>query len=225
MVKKMGYELVKPDQNTIGFNSKYLSSVMSADLVIDVGAANGTYQLYEAFPKAKFVLIEPLLEENQNSIDEIASKYDCEVIGKALGEKEGKTEIQFSKERLQKASLFERTSLTKDQNSVVKKEIEITTLDSIFGNESLDNKSVLLKIDTEGSELSTLKGGINCLKHIDFVVAEVSLAKRFEESYEFEELILFMKEHGFKVFSFLSMSFSSQEPRQRFTDILFCRAN
>lgn len=30
--------------------------------VIDVGAAGGTYELYRAFPKAKFLLVEPLKE-------------------------------------------------------------------------------------------------------------------------------------------------------------------
>ena len=37
------------------------------------------------------------------------------------------------------------------------------------------------------------------------VIAEVSIAKRFEDSYEFEDLIMFMKENGFYLFTFVSL--------------------
>jgi hypothetical protein len=80
---------------------------------------------------------------------------------------------------------------------------------------------VLLKVDTEGAELEALRGAQQSLPHIDYVIAEVSIAKRFEDSYAFEELIEFMFANNFRVYSFLTMKFPRQEQQQRFTDILF----
>jgi len=220
MLKNIINKIVKRNRS-IGFHPQYLSKICTADLVIDVGVGYGTNELYEAYPNASIILVEPLAEEYSDALKLISGKYYCEIIGKALGSEEGTSEINFSKDRLQKASLFTRTNLTKNSGEVAKKTIQVTTLDNVLRDRDLSNKTIMLKIDTEGGELSVLKGATQTLKHTECVIAEVNLAKRFENSYEFEELVFFMSENGFKVYSFLSMSFSVKEPRQRFTDVLF----
>jgi len=224
IINKLGYQLHKKDKRLrIGYTKEYLSSLCQPDLVIDVGVATGTHSLYEAFPEASFLLVEPLVEEYAAALTGIQEQYDCELVAKALGEEVSSSVIEFDGRDLEKASLFERTSLTENKGPITRKTIEVTTLDSLLQNKDINSKSVLLKIDTEGGELSVLKGATQVLPFIEFVIAEVSLAKRFEGSYEFEELIAFMDTNGFKVFSFLTMPFHANEQRQRFTDILFQR--
>lgn len=223
-LEKLGYRISKINSKSkpsIGFNQAYLSSICDPDIVIDVGVGYGTHSLYKAYPKATLMLVEPLIAEYSEAIDKIKVNYSCEVFGCALGESKGEMQLNFDINNLQKASLFERTGLTKNEGSITTKSVEVTTLDNILDSKELANKKVILKIDTEGGELSVLKGGMSSIRQIDFIIAEVSLAKRFESSYEFEDLIEFMSTNGFKVFSFLTMSFPSKEPRQRFTDILF----
>ena len=53
----------------------------------------------------------------------------------------------------------------------------------------------------------------------------VSIARRFENSYEFEDIISFMNENGFYVFSFLTMRSRKDEVRQRYADVVFKRRN
>jgi len=53
------------------------------------------------------------------------------------------------------------------------------------------------------------------------VIIEVSIAKRFDEGYEFEDIISFMKESGFFLFSFLKLTHRMGELRPRFADIVF----
>lgn len=230
MIKKLlrnifgqfGYEIHKRRTGEVGFNSTYLSSVCNPDLVVDVGVGFGTHALYEAYPSADLILVEALTEY-QDAIEPICNKYDAEVIYKGLGKEEGSLKISFDKNDLQKASFFERTKLTKNKGEVVSKTIEVTTLDALLSTRDISNKTVLLKIDVEGAELDVLKGGMRSLPHIDYVIIETSLAKRFEGSYEFEDLIKFMSDQGYHVYSFLTMPFPVKEPRQRFTDILFSR--
>lgn len=209
-------------EHQIGFNQSYLSRICQPKTVIDVGVGYGTLPLHNAFPKAKFILVEPL-DEYSSHIDKLAEDYDCVAYYKAVSEQPGQLEINVDTGGLTKSSFSDRSSLTKTGNKIIKKTVEVTTLDAIYAEQSAIAQPIFLKIDTEGHELSVLKGASALLKVVDVVVAEVSIAKRFEDSYEFEELIHFMTQNGFQVFSFLTMPFPTYENRQRFTDIVFTK--
>ena len=217
---QFGYEVHK--KRTIGFNPSYLSQICQPRTVIDVGVGHGTFPLYEAFPNAHFILIEPL-KEYRDSINKIAKKYNCDIHYKAVGDKESQLEINIDTSNLQTSSFMDRTSLTKTKNPLRKITIEVTTLDIIYNQSPTIIEPILLKIDTEGYELSALKGAKSLLQLVNVVIAEVSVAKRFENSYEFEDIISFMNEKGFYVFSFLTLVHGEGELRQRFTDVVFKR--
>lgn len=224
VLNKLGYEVHKKSSINyhIGFNAAYLSQICQPTTVIDVGVGHGTFALYEAYPNAHFILIEPL-KEYEDSITKIAKKYDCDVHYKAVGDRECKLKINIDTSNLQSSSFSQRTSLTRTENLLKNKTVEVTTLDSIYSQNQTLGGPILLKIDTEGHELSTLKGARSLLKAVDMVIAEVSIAKRFENSYEFEDIISFMNVNGFYVFSFLTMNQPRGEVRQRFTDVVFKR--
>ena len=69
--------------------------------------------------------------------------------------------------------------------------------------------------------MKALQGSQALLRVTEIVIAEVSIAKRFEESYEFEDIVLFMKENGFYLLTFLNIVHRSGELRPRFADIVF----
>lgn len=220
----LGYEIrrKRPAQQGIGFNPSYLSRICNPRTVIDVGVGHGTFPLYEAYPQARFILVEPL-KEYEPSIRKIAKKYDCDIYFKAAGERECEIEMYVDTSDLQKSSVEKRTSLTQTGNPLETKIVEVTALDKIYMDYDSLESPVLLKIDTEGHELSALKGAKSLLQVVDVVITEVSIAKRFEGSYEFEDIISFMNECGFYVFSFMTMYHKNNELRQRFTDVVFKR--
>lgn len=205
-----------------GFSPSYLAELCQPATVIDVGVGYGTYPLYEAFPKAKFVLVEPL-RDYEDAISNIARKYDCAVFYKAVSDAPGMLEISVETKNLQKSSFADRTPLTRTGHQVEKRVIEVTTLDDIYGECPSLQQPILLKIDTEGHELKALQGARTLLRVAEIVIVEVSIAKRFEESYEFEDIILFMRESGFYVLTFLSITHRQGELRPRFADVVFKR--
>lgn len=224
ILNKLGYEVNKKQaiNYQIGFNPSYLSQICQPRTVIDVGVGHGTFPLYEAFPKARFILIEPL-KEYEDSIGKIAKKYNCDIHYKAVGDRECKLEINIDTGKLTRSSFMDRTSLTRTGNPLEKRTVEVTTLDTIFRESHTLEGPILLKIDTEGHELSALEGAESLLQVVDIVITEVSIAKRFKNSYEFEDIISYMNENGFHVFSFLTMYHPKGEVRQRFADVVFKR--
>ena len=217
---KLGYELRKTPK--IGFNATYLRRICNPRTVIDVGVANGTIALHNAFPKARFILIEPL-KEYQASIEKLCTRYNCDVYYKAVGETPGTVEFNVDPGNLEKSSFSNRTTQNDRETHLEKKLVEVTTLDTIYQQNPGLQRPILLKIDTEGHELSVLKGATKLLASVDFVIAESSIAKRFVNGYEFKDIIAMMDQNGFDVFSLLTIECLEGEVRQRFADVVFKR--
>jgi FkbM family methyltransferase len=212
--EKFGYEIKKKDAH--GFNAGYLSRICSPKTVFDVGIGYGTHELYKAYPKADFFLVEPL-KEFKSVLEEISTKVNSKIYYKALGDTIGIKEINVEANP-ELSSLKERPK--RDVPSK-KRKVDVTTFDAIL-KENLNIESpILIKIDTEGCELEVLKGAENLLELTDIVIAEVSISKRFENSYAFEDLIIFMKEKNFIVFDFLTVCPCGGKPGTNLVDIVF----
>ncbi|MCD4827948.1 MAG: FkbM family methyltransferase [Candidatus Cloacimonetes bacterium] len=224
LFNKLGYEVHRKESivSQIGFNPAYLSQICQPKTVIDVGVGHGTFSLYKAFPNAHFVLIEPL-KDYKRSIEKIAQKYDCEIHYKAVGDEECDLEINVDTNNLQRSSFMDRTTLTTTGNRIEKRTVEVTTLDTIYSQSASVEGPILLKIDTEGHEMSALKGARALLQVVDIAIVEVSIARRFKNSYKFEDVVVFMDEIGFSVFSFLTMVHPKGEIQPRFADVVFKR--
>ncbi len=161
-------------------------------------------------------MIEPLLEF-QNTLEKLSGEINCRIYCKAVGAKVGTKEINIEMNP-ELASFKERP---RTDTSLGKRQIEIITLDAIF-RENPDIKTpILLKVDVEGCELEVLEGSKQLLQLTNIVIVETSVAKRFENSCAFEDVILFMKENGFTVFDFLSICRGEGKIGTTFVDVVF----
>jgi FkbM family methyltransferase len=222
LLNKLGYEIHRSSSPPIfgRFHPGYLVEICQPKTVIDVGVGYGTFPLYLAFPEARFVLVEPL-RDFEAAIEGIGRKYNCDVFYKAVSDRSGVQEINVDALDPQKSSLADRTALTRTGNKLEKRRIETTTLDRIYEETLPLEEPILLKIDAEGHELKALQGATSLLGVTETVIAEVSISRRFEGSYTFEDLVLFMRESGFFLSAFLSISHRAGEPRPRHADVVF----
>lgn len=224
--KKMGrlrarlHARLLESSRAVGFNPTYLSRLCQPATVIDVGVGYGTGPLHKAYPAARFILIEPLVEYRPH-LARLERDYDCTVLYTAVGECAGELDINVDVGYPMKSSFSRRTTKDYVDGPLARRTVSVVTLDSIVATLPGLRRPILLKIDTEGHELSVLKGARDLLPSVDTVIAEVSIAKRFEDGYEFEELVGFMSQHDFYVYSFLTMPFPRRIDRQRFTDVVF----
>lgn len=78
---------------------------------------------------------------------------------------------------------------------------ELTTLDELFNKE--DTIFDLIKIDTQGSELDIIRGGLELCKRAKAILMEVAVADYNEGAPKMPEVIAFMAELGFVNFEIL----------------------
>jgi len=188
-----------------------LKLAFDVDEIFDVGVRFGTKWLYDAFPEKQFFLVDPQ-PEGERLLTYKPRHFEFVNVG--VGAAPGFLKL-IEHDNGVYSGFLKRTSLTAKP---VKQEIEVPvqTIDEIFTRFSSSNR-IGLKIDTEGFEFEALRGMNEAANKIKFVVAEVSVRKRFEGGYNFSELVALLLSKGFVFLTFLNRP--SVLPR--FYDCLF----
>ena len=218
LLSRFGYEI-----RLKGYTSKRIARLGCPKTIIDIGTGFGTPAFYDAFPEANMLLIEPV-KEFEDHLKKICKKYkNCNYLLIGLGKEKGEKEINVNIDSPTLSSFLDRTRLTRSESRVEKRKIKITTLDDLALDLPFESP-IGLKIDTEGFELDVIKGAENFLRNVDFVITEVSILKRFRESYSFEEFILEMQSKGFRVFDVLNV-IRPDPSGTNFLDLVFVKSN
>lgn len=183
-----------------GFNSEYLSRFGEYKTVFDVGVADGTPELYKAFPRAAFVLVDPHSDFSR-ARSLIGDKADVRVFSAAAGAGPGTAELNVESD----PALSSVKSRPRSDASAYRKQVPVTTLDDICGRLGRVSPPVLVKIDVEGAELDVLKGAGTLLKTVDALIVEVSISRRFIDGPDFVDVAVYLRERGFRVRDILTV--------------------
>jgi len=160
--------------------------------VIDVGVAYGTFELYEKFPAANILLVEPLVEYEGN-LKEICKRYEAQYVMAGAGPRPGNTTINVHPQ------LYGSSTLKESEGSIadgVPREIPVVAIDDLCRERNLTGP-YLLKVDVQGAELNVLDGSQKVLETTEMVILEVSLFQFFIGGPQLYEVVSYMKERGF----------------------------
>jgi FkbM family methyltransferase len=205
-------------QVATGWQAEHLRSFgFEPTTLIDVGAANGTRVIYDAFPESHLVLIEPL-SEFESDLEDLVRQRSADYLGIAVGDEMGTATLRVNPGNLFMSSLLRAERLP--DTEVELRSIPLTTLDLLL-EEKRWGPPFGLKLDAEGFEHRVIAGGKRLLEDTEFVIAETSLSKRFEGSCTSKELIALMLTCGFEVADIL---YAGPSPLGVHADILFARA-
>ncbi len=172
----------------------------SAKTIVDVGVASfGTKPLYDGFPGAKFVLVEPLPEVTEEKIRGLFPNLDFDYFHCAAGANEG---VALFTERTDKdwfSGFHARSDDGSEGNTI---EVPVKRLDDILARYSTPFG---LKIDVEGFEIAVLEGAEGIMADVEFAIVECALSKTFNRTERFSDLVELMRRYGFELYDILNI--------------------
>ena len=150
----------------------YVSNYFTPTSILDIGANVGQFyqESKKVFNDSYYFLIEP----NPNC-DEHLKKLNVDYYIGAVSDKIKNIPFIMNKTDLTSTgnSFYKEVSSFFTDDNIVEYNITTTTLDELFLNKKTFD---LIKIDTQGSELDIVKGGINLIKETKGIILEVSVA-------------------------------------------------
>ena len=188
--------------------------------VIDVGVAYGTQALYELFPNARHILIEPL-EEFAPHLDNLVTKLNnkAEYIIAAATSTPGNIFINVHPDLVGSSAYKEE----EDSNvNGFERIVPAVTLDNVCRDRKTSGPYVI-KIDTQGSELDVLMGAEIVLRDTELVILEVSFFEFFKGGPQIYDYITFMKERGFVAYDVFDLQYRLLDGAMSQCDIAFVK--
>jgi FkbM family methyltransferase len=198
------------------------------ELVVDVGANEGQYatRLRRAGFGGQIVSFEPGAEAfaalRRNAARD--SAWTCHHV--ALGDRDGRTTLNVALDT--EGSSLLQVEAREVRNSpgsrfVGSELVRLARLDSIWPELGLRQQPLYLKLDTQGSELSILRGASEVLLDAAFVEAELSLVTLYEGGARFDEVIAFLDDRGFDLISLEGIDEEPETGHMLQIDAIFMR--
>jgi FkbM family methyltransferase len=171
--------------------------------IIDVGVADGTFDLYTAFPAATYFLVEPL-REFEPALSWISSHYNAQYELAAAGAEEEDRVIRSGNSLAEMhGAALEPPRHDGVNEGPGKRRVPVRRLDRLVGERDLPGP-FLLKIDTQGTEIEVVDGAEGILPQVDIVIAEASFFNFRQKPNQplVDDLLRYMNERGFFPYDF-----------------------
>ena len=206
VLNKIGLKLIEyPDKSQKRYN--LIMKSQGINTILDIGANTG--QFGQAMRKLGFrgriISFEPVTEAFDKLVQNASSDENWVTLKYALGEDNGTSLINISGNS-QSSSILEmlpqHIESAPASKYVAQEEIEIKTLDSVFDDLNGPDAQILLKVDTPGFEKSVLNGAASSLAKISVIELELSLVPLYENGNLYTEMIEYLDDKGFDLYSF-----------------------
>lgn len=170
--------------------------------ILDVGANVGQFTVASAklFPSVRVYSFEPAPSSVAKLRKNVSDLENVTVYPFALGDRHGEVEFRVNADSQQSSVLplaRARRDAFPDARETHVIEVKISTLDLIFAEIEF-RPPVLVKLDVQGYEAETIRGGTEALRHVDYVVLEVSFKPTYEGELTFRGIARMMEERGFR---------------------------
>lgn len=183
--------------------------VTGVDLVLDVGANLG--QTYQRFRRMGYQGPIISFEPNPHVFKQLQAQTgnNWQKVNSAVSSTSGTASFNIARSHDHSGLLRGHKSFHGDQSDVMEVvKVPLTTIADYWKANKLTAASAWLKIDTEGHDLSVMRGAIEIFPSISVVEAELSPQPRYEGEEPMRDAINFMGERGFTIARIEPLSFN-----------------
>lgn len=188
--------------------------------ILDGGAHQGAWTkvAHRLFPEATFLLVEPN-PEHFRSLEKNTADISRRLCTKALWNTAEQTLPLhlWDQHNNTGASLLPQ----KENPPLRTLPIPTTTIDALCQEESLSPE--LIKLDLQGAELPSLKGGLQTLKTCQVLLVEFGLTPAYENRTTPRQLLELLEPLGFQLQDIVDLSYNPHTQTLYGGDFIFCR--
>ena len=217
---KFGYDVVnvKSTRRSFTLRRRTLMRSYNVNVVFDVGASDGGFAkgIRDSGYAGRMYSFEPVASAFASLQANAEDDAHWDVFNIALGDGEKKQEINVSQNSVSSSLLDMMPAHHQAAPAsvyIAKEQVEVKTLDSIFGKFVQPTDKVYLKIDAQGSEGAVLRGAEKSLVQIDTVQIEMSLVPMYKDEWTFHEVHTFMNEKSYSLVAIVNV-FDDEETGQ-----------
>jgi FkbM family methyltransferase len=207
ILRKTGYQLEKyphPDPDII--RRFKILNFCNIDALFDIGANDGQYakDMRKFGYRHKIISFEPLKSVYEDLKNASLHDNNWIVNNYAVGDENIKSVINVAG-NVDSSSILNmlpmHLNVAPKSKYVGQEEIEIKKLDSIFNSFCNKEDSVMVKIDTQGYEKKVIDGAAESLDRINIIQLEMSVVPLYENEMLFVDMINYLNNKGFQLFS------------------------
>jgi FkbM family methyltransferase len=199
--------------------------------IFDVGANIGqTVDFYRnLYPRASIYSFEPIPKTFTKLQKNCSDKKDVHLFNIAFGDKKKLMKIQVMENQasvLNSLSNEFQAKLKRDMESYETVNITVETLDDFVEKNSISQIN-LLKIDTEGHEISVLKGAGKLLAsgRVSAIICEGGFMRSNKRNTYFGDVNEILEDHGYALFGIYEMGHLGFKKGKHYGNLLYLSKN
>jgi len=186
--------------------------------VFDIGVADGTPDLYTAFPDSEYYLIDPTAQSLPH-MERIAQRLDARILNIALGDRDTESVIGVRPNDIGGSTFFEEIGPI---GEVERYPVPVRRFDTIAPSFT---QPALCKIDVQGAELAVLRGMGERIHDLDVIIVETSVIATVADGPEIVDIINHLQYQGFVPYDMLGGSRRPLDNALAQIDLMFVKAD
>ena len=205
VLKKFGVIINKYPTSDLSRRIKIIIN-LGITVLLDIGASRGEYGkiIRNIGYSGKIISFEPLNEPFIELQKQTQKEKKWDAYNYALGNFDGETEINISDNFVSSSILRIKEIHTRVDNKsrqTSKETVNVKKLDTVFSSLVKKGETVFMKLDTQGYEKYILEGAKNILSEIAVIQIELSIESLYDDSHNYLEMIEFLREAEFDLWS------------------------
>ena len=169
-----------------------LSKKYKPNSILDIGAHHGEFS---KFCKSLWKDVDLLMIEGNDECDSILDNVPFDHCIVLLSDTNKEVTLYLNPNNLDCTGTSYYKEITRHYKNSIEVKKNTYTLDEVV--EDIDKKYDIIKIDTQGSELDIIKGGLKTAQNCSYLIMEVPTLQYNEGSPLFDEIIEYMNNIGF----------------------------